>query len=221
MCGRLDLGDLPGIRALLTRLGLAPPDLQPEYNLAPGRRVPVLTSGPALRVMVWGLVAPWAPNDPWKRLINARSESVWEKPSFRALIKAHRCVVLASGFYEWQRQGRAPSQPHHFRRADGRALALAGLYRPGSPGECCLLTMAADTVMAPVHTRMPVILEEADIVDWLQPQQTHQRLVALMRPTAEVTLQARPVSPYVNDVRNQGPGCLDSPQAQQPGLDFG
>ena len=147
-------------------------------------------------------------------MINARSETVAEKPAFRAAYKYRRCIVPASGFYEWQKQngGKQPMYIHHPQDAP---LGIAGLWEhwqsaDGSEIESCtLLTTSPSDFMAQFHNRMPVILEPADYEDWLFTEPDNvDRLQHLLRPAGEEMLTAHPVSTYVNNPRNEGPQCI-------------
>lgn len=168
----------------------------------------------------WGLVPSWS-KDPKSgaRLINARSETVLEKPSFRNLVPRHRCIVPLDGFYEWRTVPidgvvpSAPKQPVYAVRRDGRPIAAAGLWTTwrGADGAslhtCCLLTTEANGTMSPIHDRMPVILESDDWDDWLGGDV--DEAVALMRPAADSVLVVSEVSPRVNSVRNNGPELIE------------
>jgi putative SOS response-associated peptidase YedK len=192
-----------------------PSDWTPRYNVAPTQMLPVLVSAQERRVvqMRWGLVPSWA-KDPaiGSRMINARSETLEEKPSFRNAFKARRCLILADGFYEWQRSGTAktPSVPYYFRRADGRPFAFAGLWENWRSPEghdlrtCTIITCAANAVVAPVHERMPVILSGDDGWNWLSPQPP-AALMTLLRPYPEEVMAHYPVSRAVNSPDRDGP----------------
>lgn len=190
---------------------------QPRFNIAPTQPVVVLRSGesgqPALALLRWGLVPSWA-KDPsvGNRMINARAETVTEKPSFRAAFRRRRCVVLADGFYEWQKTG-GGSQPHYIRGADGRPFAMAGLWEHWDKGDrpletCSIITIAANTAMAAVHHRMPVILEPGDLSIWLAGSDGQQQQ-ALLQPCADDRLESYPVSRQVNSPRNDGPELIE------------
>ena len=237
MCGRFTLPLTPEqVRRLLE----LDQDLTPEqaaltgrYNIAPGQ--PVLAAvqpGPdaprkavALR---WGLVPPWS-DDPaiGHRLINARSETVDRKPTFRDAFHRRRCLVPAGGFYEWERGG-GRRRPWYFRPRRGEGLVLAGLWeewRPrGKPGEppapplytCTLLTTEANPLVARVHPRMPVVLPPEAFHAWLTaPPERAADLRAWLHPCPPDRLEAYPVSRRVNDPRHEGADCVRP--AQDPG----
>ena len=231
MCGRYMLMDDP---ALLERaFGLAevsdlPRQLEPRFNIAPTQPVPIVrdlpgrpldivreTSGGVRELVIarWGLIPSWA-KDPsiGSRMINARAESVAEKPAFRAAFRARRCLVPASGFFEWARRGSGPKQPYLIRRKDGAPMDLAGLWEHWTDpktGEvvtsCTILTCAPNALMAELHDRMPVILDPADYAAWLDPSRGG---LELLRPCPEAWLEAVPVSTRVNSPRNDDPSIL-------------
>jgi putative SOS response-associated peptidase YedK len=217
MCGRFTLS--PPVSALQRALpGLAlPADYRPRYNIAPtqpvlaARRLDDVTSVGWLR---WGLVPPWA-RDPsiGNRMINARAETVREKPAFRSAYRKRRCVVMADGFYEWMRAG-GGKVPMRIRLADGRPFGLAGLWERwiphgGEPMESCtLVTTAANATVAGIHDRMPVILDSAARERWLDPQTRAGDLAALLAPYAGDDLEAYAVSTLVNSPANEMPECM-------------
>ena len=165
----------------------------------------------------WGLLTPWAaePAD-GLRLINARSETAHEKASFKNALKARRCVVPADGFYEWKEQGR-DKQAMLIRRRDEKPMALAGLWsRWKDLYSFTLLTCAPNALMAPIHDRMPVILDRLDWECWLESGEAS--LGKLLQPCPEEWLEAQPVSSAVNSVRNEGPGLWEPPAKVQQNL---
>jgi putative SOS response-associated peptidase YedK len=187
--------------------------LRPRYNIAPMTDVVVVRSVDgqrSLAMLRWGLIPAWA-RDPTiaSRLINARSESAADKPSFRDAMKKRRCIVPASGFYEWKKEG-TRKQPWYFHPSrPASLLAMAGLWeRWRDPdGEivetCCLLTTSANPVLAPVHDRMPVTLDREGIARWLDPAETDSRgLTDLLVPAPPARLRGHPVSTAVSSVRN-------------------
>jgi len=187
--------------------------LRPRYNIAPMQDVVVVRAVDGRRtlcVLRWGLIPFWA-KDPAiaSRLINARSESAAEKPSFREAMKKRRCIVPASGFYEWRKEGKR-NQPWYFRPSRPTALlAMAGLWERWRDPEgeitetCCLLTTDANPVLAPVHDRMPVLLDRQGVERWLDPAEGDpEKLSDLLVPAPEAQLEGHPVSTAVNSVRN-------------------
>jgi putative SOS response-associated peptidase YedK len=198
------------------------PELPPRYNIAPSQEVPVLrlvegVSWPVreLALLQWGLVPSWARDTKIAfQCINARSETAAEKPAFRAAFKRRRCLIPASGFYEWQKKGKE-KQPFLFQLRDGSTFAFAGLWErwsgPHGDGRetCTILTTTANDLVRPYHERMPVILPAEYHADWLNPDAAAPEwLQAVLRPYPAETMQARAVNPYVNNARHEGPECV-------------
>jgi len=209
MCGRFTLFEADKILSKEFGVSGIPP-LSPRYNIAPSQPVAVVRATPAgsgreIALLRWGLIPSWS-KDPsiGNRLINARAETAREKPSFRNAFRRHRCLIPTSGFYEWQRQERG-KQPYFVRMRDGRLFAFAGLWdRWESPDEgvietCAILTTAANTVLAPIHDRMPVILPQTGYARWLDPAlKDVDSLSPLLVPFRPEDMLAIPVSPRVN-----------------------
>ena len=216
MCGRFSLKTTPDT---LERIfgHPAPAGYRPRYNVAPGQAVlAILSDGDEDRVATpkWGLVPFWA-KDPsiGNRLINARSESVAEKPAFRNAFRKRRCLILADGFYEWRRQP-GGKQPMWVQVRDGEPFAFAGLWERWDRGpepleSCTILTTGANDVMRPIHDRMPVILEGEAAGDWLDTAASEQRLQEIVEAAAEVPLHPQPVSTLVNSPANDVPECIE------------
>ncbi len=213
MCGRFVLTTAGEALAEHFDLETAPA-LAPRYNIAPSQEVAVVRrrqveGSRELAMLRWGLVPHWA-RDPkmGARMINARSETVAEKPSFRDAFKRGRCLVPVSGFYEWQRSGKG-KQPYYFRGKDERPLAIAALWDRWRGPEntviesCALLTTAANELMRPIHDRMPVIVEPANYRLWLDPASRNaDRLHALLTPRTTDELEAFAVGTAVNNPRH-------------------
>jgi putative SOS response-associated peptidase YedK len=169
------------------------------------------------------LVPSWAQH-PGKGdgLINARAETADKLPAFRHAFRQRRCLIPADGFFEWRRTA-GKRQPYHFHLSGDRPFAFAGLWERwhGDDGaaleSCCLLTTAANSVVRPVHERMPVLLDAGDFGAWLDPTATVKELKVLLRPYAGDDLQAVAVSTWVNNAKHEGPRCLE-PANEQPGL---
>jgi len=228
MCGRFTLSN-PDAEQLAAQFGVAAlPDLRPRYNIAPTQPVAAVrrAAGKAIREMAllrWGLVPAWA-KDPTigVRLINARAETAAEKPSFRVAFRRRRCLIVADGFYEWQKQ-QSGKQPYYIRLRGGRLFAFAGLWErwTGPDGQeiesCTLLTTAPNDLLRPIHKRMPVILHPDDYALWLDPAVgDRQRLQPLLRPYPAAEMEAYPVSRRVNNPRNDDPRCIEPYQAGGP-----
>jgi putative SOS response-associated peptidase YedK len=231
MCGRFTLNQ--SAEALAQVFHVEPVlDLAADFNIAPTQMVATVLQNPEsqkreFKQLHWGLIPSWAKDAGMgAKLINARAETVAEKPSFRSAFKHRRCLVLADGFYEWQRQ-QGKKQPFYFRLEDGKPFGFAGLWekwrpvRAASPtGEagtpvneeiisCTILTTAANELLQPIHERMPVILEPKDYDLWLDSQvQTPQTLQQLLRPYAAPAMIAYPVSTLVNNSRHNSPECI-------------
>ncbi|AFZ30667.1 protein of unknown function DUF159 [Gloeocapsa sp. PCC 7428] len=219
MCGRYTLSQ--SAEAIATAFGLdASPAMEPRYNIAPTQSVPVVVYSSEkqrqLQLMRWGLIPSWA-KDPniGSRLINARSETVSEKPSFRAAFRHRRCLVIADGFYEWQRQERK-KQPYYFQLQDKQPFGFAGLWEhwQSSDGEeintCTILTTEANELMRPIHDRMPVILNPQDYALWLNPAAQPTELQDLLHPYSSQAMNSYPVSTLVNKPTNNSPACINS-----------
>lgn len=194
------------------------PPLAERYNVAPAQALLAVREGSGGReaaFLKWGLVPRWA-KDPGigNKLINARSETVTEKPSFREAFARRRCLVPADGFFEWARRGDR-KRPFYFHMRDGEPFAIAGLWErwegEGGPLETCtLLTTEANELLAPYHDRMPVILRPDDYEAWLDPDARGSReLTELMRPYAHAEMRAYEVSAIVNSPSNDDPRCVE------------
>jgi putative SOS response-associated peptidase YedK len=190
----------------------------PSYNIAPSQEVLALMHTEKIQAgyLRWGLVPSWA-TDPRSghRLINARAETVAEKPSFRQALRKRRCVILADGYYEWQRTDTGKI-PMYMRLREHQPFALAGLWdvwRDASGTAlttCTILTTAANDLMRPIHARMPVILTAAAEAVWLDHDVTApQKLLPWLIPYASADMEAYAVSPVVNSPRHNTPACIE------------
>jgi len=219
MCGRFTLFEPDKI--LSREFGVSGfPTLSPRYNIAPSQPVATVRAAPAgsgreVALLRWGLIPSWS-KDPaiGNRLINARAETVREKPSFRNAFRRHRCLIPASGFYEWQRQERA-KQPYFVRMRNERVFAFAGLWdrweRPdeGAIETCTILTISANAVLAPIHDRMPVIVPTMEYDRWLDTSlKNPDSLAPLLVPFPPEEMLAFPVSPRVNTPSTDDEGCI-------------
>lgn len=219
MCGRFTLHHSQGeIAARFEIQGSLFPDLAPRFNVAPTQAIPVITAhGPRLErllePMLWGLVPFWAKDTGiGSKLINARSETAHEKPSFKHSLKRRRCLIPADGFYEWERSTKTP---RHFRLMGGRLFAFAGLFDEwqspdGSPlRTCTVLTTSPNPLVAPIHDRMPVILHEEDESAWLDVQSVLPGdLLPFFAPYPESEMDAYIVGKRVGSPANDDPGLL-------------
>lgn len=212
------------------------PELGPNHNVTPTSDVVTVVEDPdgqrRLDIMHWGLVPPWADDvSVGSRMINARSETVAEKPSFRSAFRRRRCLIPVDGFYEWTPvEGRRRKQPMYIHARDGRPLAFAGLWeswRPkdhegeGAVRSCTILTGDANALIAPLHHRMPMILDREAWDPWLSPDTEVDSLHELLRPAPEDLLEFWPVSIAVNDVGRRdseliAPGSIPD-EGQLPG----
>ncbi len=194
------------------------PFVVPRYNIAPTQPVAAVRLNPAgereFTFFQWGLIPSWA-KDPsmGSRMINARAETAAEKPAFRAAFKRRRCLLPATGFYEWCAvDGR--KQPMYIHGAEGGIVSLAGLWEVWSSPDgglletCTILTTTPNTLMEPIHNRMPVILEPADYSTWLAPDTPPGRLQHLLRPFVDGHLAAYAVSTAVNKPQNDTPDII-------------
>ncbi len=218
MCGRYTLAT--PVEALAEEFGVAGPlpEVPPSYNVAPTQEVAVmLVEGGErrLEMLRWGLIPSWA-DDPQigSRMINARCETVSEKPSFRGAFRRRRCLLPADGFYEWQRTDNG-KQPYHIHANDGSPFAFAGLWESWSgDGEeirsCTILTTETNEVVGEVHHRMPVIVAPEDYETWLDPDvREADRLTPLLTPYPSEALEAYPVSRFVNSPSNDDKRCVE------------
>ncbi|MEN8161721.1 MAG: SOS response-associated peptidase [Myxococcota bacterium] len=220
MCGRFTL--TRSAAEVAEHFGLdAAPAFAPRYNLAPSQEAPVVRIGRdgerVAELRRWGLVPRWAKDvSVGARMINARVESVAERPAFRDALRRRRCLVPADGFYEWQ--GRAGHRrPHHIALPDGDLFAMAGLYERwlGPGGEAVdsftVLTEPASGAVAALHGRMPMILDPEAYATWLAREALAPGAIQALARSRAAGLVTRPVDVRVNDVRNDDPACLAPP----------
>jgi putative SOS response-associated peptidase YedK len=192
-----------------------------RYNIAPTQDIAVVYADAAgsrrLAPMRWGLVPSWSKDARGgARMINARAETVLERPAFRNAMRRRRCLIPADGFYEWQARAAAPKQPYRITLQGERPFAFAGLWErwKGAPDgrpltSCTIITTAPNPLLAPIHDRMPVILDEADHPAWLDCAATSAAdATALLRPYPPEQMRARPVGRIVNRAGNDDPACI-------------
>lgn len=213
MCGRYSLHANPQVIALMFGLSEIPA-CQPRYNIAPASQVLIVREGGAAMVK-WGLVPRWA-KDPsiGARMNNARAETVAQKPSFRDAYRKRRCLIPASGFYEWKLEN-GLKQPYYIHPANAELFAFAGLWEawqgphlsPHPPLQtCAIITTEANEKMAAVHDRIPAILDASDFPRWLAGEE------GLLRPCLSNVIDIRRVSRAVNNARNDLPGLIEPEQ---------
>jgi putative SOS response-associated peptidase YedK len=216
MCGRkfsheeLSWADYRDILAIVQ----PPPNsnFQPNYNICPTQQVPVCLSREgrrSLELMHWGLVPSWARDLKFAaRMINARAETLAEKPSFKPLLEKNRCIIMISGFYEWQRSGQTKT-PYKVERSDHQPMLLAGLWTHNDRlaiDSYAVITTAAPASFASIHDRAPAILEKTDISTWLEGGWQEAKNLA---KTYQGDLTATRISSLVNSNRNNGPELLE------------
>lgn len=223
MCGRFTLtSPIDQILDLFTLVEL-PAGYEPRYNIAPTQEVLVVRDdreGAREAVMMrWGLVPAWSGGPTGAPMINARSETVDERPAFRDAYRARRCLIPADGFVEWQRDGKS-RQPHLFSLADPGAFGLAGLWERwrDEDGEwllsCTILTTQANELVAPYHDRMPVIVAPDAHEAWLSAAPELERLREIMAPYPASFMRSRAVSTRINSVAHDDPACLQPAMTQ-------
>jgi putative SOS response-associated peptidase YedK len=222
MCGRFTL---TAVSSLQTRFELRGdvPEVSPSYNIAPTQEIAAVASdsegGRRLRMLHWGLVPRWS-KDPeiGSRMINARSETVAEKNSFKSAFRKRRCLILADGFYEWQRNqsGSGPKQPYYLRLSTGGPFAFAGLWEhwEGESREinsATIITTEANDLMQKIHHRMPVILQPEHYGDWLDTSvEESDELLQLLASYPSDEMEAYPISTYVNKPDNNDSRCVEA-----------
>jgi putative SOS response-associated peptidase YedK len=218
MCGRYAIAATP--EALKALLGyVEQPNFPPRFNIAPTQPIPVVHLGEdGLRhftLMRWGFIPGWV-KDPktWPLVINIRSETVREKPAFRAAFIRRRCLLPVDGFYEWDPATR-PGRPYLLRRPDGAPFAFPGLWETwhspdGSEIDtAALLNTSANALLARIHPRSPVILDPKDYARWLDPLTTPDEAARLLVPPPDDWLEMVPIGPAINKVANDGPEVQD------------
>ena len=218
MCGRFVLENSPEQLTKVYRLSNTP-DLSPRYNIAPSQPVAIVRQHNGgereLALVQWGLIPSWS-KDPKisYKMINARSETVQDKPSFKQAFRSRRCIIPASGFYEWDKAGKE-TIPHYIHLRDGDVMSLAGLWERWKSPEgqeletCTILTTAANSLVKRLHERMPVILHREEFDLWLDRDVDDvNRLAELFHPYPADQLEEYVVTKEVNSPSNDYPGCL-------------
>ena len=216
MCGRYSL-TVSGER-LAAEFGIEElASWLPKYNIAPTQQVPALVDDDGNLAGIhlhWGLVPAWAKNRKiGSRLINARAETVAQKPSFRNALRKSRCLILADGYYEWVKQSTG-KQPIYICPKDGRVFAFAGLHEQwrdensANYSSCTILTCTSNSDIEPLHHRMPVILSPEKYSIWLAGKAPIGTLEELLKPSPNGTLTTLAVSTFVNSPAHEGPDCI-------------
>lgn len=215
MCGRYTLTVIEGFESFFELDER--PELIPRFNIAPTQNVPVVVcqgeDRRALEIMRWGLIPSWVdPKTDSVALINARSETADRKPAFREAFRHRRCLIPATGFFEWKKRGRL-KQPYYFQLLDGGPFAFAGLWEQAERNgnllrSCTILTTTPNTLVERVHDRMPVILLRDRFRAWLGPQREPLRLKELLSPIAAEEMTSHPVSRAVNSPREDSAECI-------------
>ena len=220
MCGRYELHSNPAAIALA--FGLAhPPDVHARYNIAPSTDVPIVrVNAEGHRELVrmrWGLVPRWAKDTAiGARMINARGETIADKPSFRIAYRRHRCLLPADGFYEWMTVGSGESsrkEPQRIGMADGSLFGMGGLYERwrGADGNvldtCTIVTTEANALLKPVHDRMPLVVPPQHYARWLDPAEAD--VADLIAPHPSAAMAYHPISARVNSVRHDDPSLIE------------
>ncbi|EST51840.1 hypothetical protein T458_26120 [Brevibacillus panacihumi W25] len=218
MCGRFTFVVSPDEIMERFELDSIPFDLPPRYNIAPGQNIPAIIEDKGQRrigQLRWGLVPSWASDAKGGyKMINARAETLTEKPAFRRLFERKRCLIPADGFYEWQ-QGPKGKRPMRIMMRSGEPFAFAGLYDTWTCADgqklhtCTIITTRPNSVVADIHDRMPVILKQEDESFWLDRERYDAALLqSLLVPYDPVQMRAYPVSAMVGSPKNDVPECI-------------
>ena len=225
MCGRKTL--TKDLRSIIEELAIDewenPKDYSPNYNIAPGQRSPIVIQEDQriVKLMRWGLVPFWSKDESiGYKMINARSETLTEKPAYQGLISKHRCVVIADGYYEWKREGKRKIPYYIFSKGRG-LLPMAGLWSSwtGPEGDTqntyTVITTEARTTVRTIHHRMPVILNEDTYQNWLNTEDVSVTdALFLLQPYAG-DISNHPVSTLVNSPKNNSRVCIQSADTRE------
>lgn len=221
MCGRFVKKS--GKEELRKRFGFDDPSqeilFEPSFNIAPSQEQPILIvfeDRRIVRMMKWGLVPYWS-KDPkiGYKMINARSEGIEQKPSFKTPIKRKRCIIMADGFYEWHKPEPKTKTPYYFKLKSSEPFAMAGLWDLWQNGDrqlrtFTIITTAPNELMEPIHNRMPVILHERDEARWLDPEIADPKhVLPLLVPYPSDEMESYKVSTIVNSPKNDIPQCIE------------
>ena len=223
MCGRYTQTKAEEILRKRFRLSRVDGPVVPRYNVAPGQDAPVVVAEPGghvLRPMRWGLVPEWAREARGTGHVNARADSLVEKPAFRDAFRARRCLVPADGFYEWRKEG--PRRvPLRYMVEGGELFALAGLFEapraPGEPPTFTIVTTEPNALVSEVHDRMPVVLRPEDEEAWLDAKRGPDEVAPLLAPFPAERMEARRASMRLNRPENDDAACLEEDAWEEPG----
>ena len=218
MCGRFTITLKPSFWQKEFDLNSMPSQWEPRYNVAPTQSVPVITNAENRNVelMRWGLIPFWAKDESiGNRLINARSETLKEKLSFRDAFRHRRCLILADGFYEWQHPSRygTPKVPFYFKLKDDKPFAFAGLWESWlAPNKqevhsCAIITCSPNELIARIHNRMPVLFDSRNCWAWLEDVNL-TKLKFLLTPFPADKMKTHPVGRWINNPRVDSPECI-------------
>lgn len=218
MCGRVTfVSDQTTLTKTFPKFNFSGYHHVPRYNIAPSQPIPVVANTGAFEVEYfhWGLIPHWAKDHKISsKMINARSETLAEKPSFRTAYRHQRCLILTDGFYEWKRNEDGSKSPMYIQTVSRAPFAFAGLWESWTPPRgnpirsCTIITTSANTFMSQIHHRMPVILDTKDFDQWLVPEEKPaDQLQGLLKPYEPETLVGHPVSSYVNSPKNDSSDC--------------
>lgn len=219
MCGRFSLAVETQVIAELFEVPAGTFEWQPRYNIAPTQPCPVITSADNMRtlsLMRWGLIPHWSKDKKMAfQMVNARAETVKSKPSYRDSFRKRRCLIPTDGFFEWKK-GSAGKTPYRATLQNGKPFAFAGLWdswKDEAGNEIrsfTILTTESNSLIRPLHDRMPVILKKEDEALWLDTTITElQKLDPLLKPYPEAEMKLYEVSPIVNTWKNDTPDCIN------------
>jgi len=222
MCGRFTSKAKPKDIEKEFKVGKVNPKLfEPRYNIAPTQIIPAVLESDGERIvnaLRWGLIPSWAKDDSiGNKMINARAETLAEKPSFKNAFRSRRCIIPASGFYEWQKKGSGAKQPFYFYLKDKDVFGFAALYEEWLDKEsgelietCTIITTEANEVLEPVHDRMPVILKAEDYDQWLDEKEKNtERLQNLLVPYPSNEMASHAISKAVNSPTYDSPELIN------------
>ena len=218
MCGRFTITLEPGFWQEEFALKNTPSEWKPRYNVAPSQDVPVVTNATEreIEMMRWGLIPYWAKDESiGYKLINARSETIEQKPSYKYAFSKRRCLILADGFFEWQRAARkqTPKVPYYFQLRDEKPFAFAGIWEIWKNAQekevfsCSIITCPANEIVAPIHDRMPVLFNSSQCWKWLE-EEAQATLKAMLQPYPAEEMKTYPVGRWINNPKNDSAECI-------------